>query len=175
LYILFLNNRSLLSPTFNHTQGQWPFYISLDSGNGMLLGWLAITNEPDQDIAGVLNWFKPGGFTNEIQAVGSKYSFDKGERVLNLTNGYVLMDGGGLAQNISNQFTLEPNNNVKGSNKLTLTITPSSGLFQGAATNALGKTISLSGAVLQKRNSGFGQFLNHGQIGNVTLAPVNSP
>jgi hypothetical protein len=146
----------------------------------MLLGWLAFTNEPDQDIDGLLNWFKPSqpasalykaGFTNEIEAVGSADSFSSGERVLNLTNGFVLIEGGGLTQSISNQFTLMPNNSVTGSDKLRLTITTSTGLFQGTATNAEGKTISVSGAVLQKQTNGFGQFLNGDQSGSVYLAP----
>ena len=53
-------------------QGQWPVYVSLYSGAGMLLGWLEFTNEHPQDIGGMLDWVKPGSFTNEIQVAGSK-------------------------------------------------------------------------------------------------------
>jgi len=176
-----LGDGTKVTPTaIESEQGQWPLYVSLDSGNGMLLGWLTFTNEPDRDIDGLLNWFKPAqpasalykaGFTNEIEAVGSAYSFSSGDRVLNLTNGYVLIEDGGLTQNISNQFTLSPNNIVAGSNKLRLTITTSTGLFQGTVTNAEGQTISISGAVLQEQTNGFGQFLNGAQSGSVYLAP----
>jgi hypothetical protein len=68
-------------------QGQWPLYISLDSGGGMLLGWLTFTNEPDRDIDGLLSWFKPSqkaktlyqaGFTNLTQeAAGSAYALPR--------------------------------------------------------------------------------------------------
>jgi len=161
-------------------QGQWPLYIALDSGNGMLLGWLTFTNESDRDIDGLLTWIKPlqpvttlypAGFTNILEAAGSAYSLAKGAPVLNLTNGYVLLDDGGLTQSISNQFTLEANNVVKGSNKLSLTITTTTGLFKGTTTNSAGATISFTGAVLQKQTNGFGQFLNADQTGTVYVAP----
>jgi hypothetical protein len=165
-------------------QGQWPLYISLDSGNGMLLGWLTFTNESDRDIDGLLSWFKPAqltalfykeGFTNILEVAGSTFSLTKDARVLNLTNGYVLLEDGGLSQSISNQFTLGANNIVAGSNKLNLMITTTSGLFKGAVptTNALGKpaSITITGAVLQKQTNGFGQFLNADQTGNVSLSP----
>ncbi len=97
--------------------------------------------------------------------------FGSSERVLNLTDGYVLIEGGGLTEAISNQFSLAPNNTVTGSNKLRLTFTTSTGLFQGTATNAQGKTISISGALLQNQTNGFGQFLNGDQSGSVYLAP----
>jgi uncharacterized repeat protein (TIGR02543 family) len=161
-------------------QGQWPLYISLDSGHGMLFGWLAFTNEEDRDIDGILSWFKPAqstatlykaGFTNALEAAGSAYVLPKAARVLDLTNGYVLLEDGGLTQNISNQFVLGANNIAAGSNKLRLTLTTSTGLFQGTTTNAAGKTVSFNGAVLQKQTNGFGQFLNTNQSGGVFLAP----
>jgi hypothetical protein len=75
-----LGDGTPVTPTaYESEQRQWPVYVSLDSGNGMLLGWLAFTNEPDADIDGLLYWFKPAqpssalykaGFTNEIQAIG---------------------------------------------------------------------------------------------------------
>jgi uncharacterized repeat protein (TIGR02543 family) len=161
-------------------QGQWPLYISLDSGNGMLLGWLTFTNETDRDIDGELTWIKPStpattlfpaGFTNVLEAAGSAYSLPKGALVLDLTNGYVLLEGGGLLQSISNQFALGANNVVTGSNKLSLTITTTTGLFKGTTTNSGGATVTFNGAVFQKQTNGFGQFLGAGQTGSVYVAP----
>jgi uncharacterized repeat protein (TIGR02543 family) len=171
---------SVTPSAIESAHGQWPFYVSLDSGNGMLLGWLAFTNEPDRDIDGLLHWFKPSqptaktykaGFTNVFEAAGSAYSFTKGGRILNLTNGFVLLQDGGLTPSISNQFTLSSNNIVTGSNQLRMTMTTTTGLFQGTTTNAAGKSISFSGAVFQKLTNGFGQFLNTNQTGSVSLAP----
>jgi hypothetical protein len=161
-------------------QRQWPLYISLDSGNGLLMGWLTFTNEPDRDLDGLLHWLKPShpgtpfypaGFTNQIQAAGSAYLFATGARVLDLTNGFVLLENGGLPQPISNFFVLGANNKATGSNKLSLTFTTATGLFQGSATNADGKSLSFSGAVLQKQTNGFGLFLDAPQTGGVSLAP----
>ncbi len=161
-------------------QGQWPLYIPLDSGNGLLLGWLTFANEPESDLSGTLQWFKPAmprtplypaGFTNQLEAAGSAYSLGAGARVLNLTNGYVLLENGNLPQSISNQFVLGANNKVTGGDKLILTFTTANGLFQGSVTNAAGKPIPISGAVLQKQNAGFGLFLNGGQSGGAHLAP----
>jgi hypothetical protein len=161
-------------------QGEWPLYISLDSGNGMLLGWMTFTNETGSDVNGQLRWFKPAqsgaatypaGFTNIVQAIGSAYSLAKGARVLNLTNGDVVLQDGGLAESIGDQFTLGANNVVTGSNKLSVTITTTTGLFKGSATNSLGATVSFTGAVFQNQTNGFGQFLNGNQTGGVYLAP----
>jgi len=91
--------------------------------------------------------------------------------VLDLTNGFVLLENGGLPQPISNFFVLGANNKATGSNKLSLTFTTATGLFQGSATNADGKSLSFSGAVLQKQTNGFGLFLDAPQTGGVSLAP----
>lgn len=162
-------------------QGTWPLYIPTDAtGQGLVIGWLTFTNEPDRDIDGVVNWFKPAlassslyslGFTNQIEVAGSVYALPAGAPVLKLTNGYVLLQDGGLSQSISNQFVLGVNNKVTGGDKLTLTFTPATGLFQGSTTNASGKTVTFSGAVLQKQTNGFGQFLNAPQSGTVSLIP----
>jgi uncharacterized repeat protein (TIGR02543 family) len=159
-------------------QRQWPFYIAFDSGNGVLLGWLVFTNEPSQDIDGVLTWINPAqpsaklypaGFTNQMEVAGSAYAFSPGAIAIDLTNGYMLLENGGLAQTISNQFRQETNNILKGEG-LRMTITNSTGLFHGAITNA-GKTIIVNGAVLQKQTNGFGLFLNGDQSGGVYIAP----
>jgi hypothetical protein len=176
-----LGDGTKVTPTANESaQGQAPLYVSLYGGNGMLMGWLTFTNEPNRDIDGVLSWLKPAqaisvvykaGFTNFDQLiVGSAYAFNSGERVLNLTDGGVTLEGAGLTQNIINQFTLAPNNVVTGSDKLHLTFTMATGLFQGTTTNAQGKTVSFSGAVLQKQTNGFGQFVNGAQTGSVSVS-----
>jgi|GEM_PF-1730918 len=164
--------------TFLSKEGQWPFYASLYNGSGMILGWLTFTNETDRDIDGPLTWFKPkqasavrypAGFTNELEAAGSAYLFTKGAPVLNLANGAAIFEGGDLPAEITNPFSLASDNIITGSDKLSLKITTASGLFQGSTTNQNGRVISFSGAVLQKQNAGFGQFLGADQSGSVVL------
>jgi uncharacterized repeat protein (TIGR02543 family) len=160
--------------------GQWPVYLPLAGGNGMVIGWLTFANAASSDLSGPLQWFEPAGassplftqgFTNQINAVGSRYSVVKNQPILDLTAGYVLLENGGLPQSVSNRFTLAVNNKVTGTGKLTLAFAAATGLFQGSATNSSGKTILFNGALLQKQTNGFGLFLNGSQTGGVLLAP----
>jgi hypothetical protein len=64
-----VSQSAILSP-----QGQWPFFESLYSGTGVILGWLNFTNSP-ADLSGALRWMKTptpnaNGFfaTNEVQS-----------------------------------------------------------------------------------------------------------
>ena len=168
--------------TFISKQHQWPFYLPLYSGKGAMFGWLTFTNEADSDLGGAVDWNKlpqpgsklyPSGFsfTNDLEVLGSLYQFTSGAPVLNLPNGgVVLLEGGNLAQSVTNGFALDASNKVTGTNKLSLKITTASGLFQGSVLNpASGKPIAVSGAVLQKQNAGFGTFAGTNQTGSVSL------
>ena len=90
---------------------------------------------------------------------------DAGQVALNL--------GGGLL-NLTNQITLGSNNRVTNlsGNKLSLTLTLSTGVFKGSVVNpATAQTIPFSGVVLQKRNGGYGFFLSASQSGQVYFGP----
>src|SRR5207247_2830573 len=164
-------------------QGQWPFYASLYSRNGVILGWLAFTNEPASDLSGRLDWFKlpvpftslyPSGFTLQADAVGSLYSFTNGVPVLPLDQGHgqLVLENGKLTNSIINGFSLDAGNKVTSTNKMSLSITTASGLFKGTALDpATGKSLSFSGAVLQKQNRGAGYFRQTDQTGRVLLGP----
>jgi hypothetical protein len=143
------------------------------------LGWLDFTNEADRDIDGLLSWTKPvgtttslypAGFTNELEAMGSVYVFTNGLRVLDITNGLLILNNGNLSQALTNGFVLGTNNALSGINLSHLTITNTTGLFGGTLTNpTTHKAISISGAVLQKQNTGYGNFLGTNQSGSVKL------
>ena len=67
---------------------------------------------------------------------------------------------------------------ISGTNLSRLTITNTTGLFGGTLTNrATNKAISISGAVLQKLNAGYGYFLGTNQSGSVGLGdfPPSAP
>ena len=54
-----LGDGTKISPvTFLSASGQWPFYSSLYSGKGSILGWLTFSSETNTDVSGPLNWFK---------------------------------------------------------------------------------------------------------------------
>jgi hypothetical protein len=163
-------------------QGQWPFYISLYSGKGSILGWLSFTNQPESDIKGMATWtklmqpsakFYPGGFTNQIGAVGSLFQFTNGVPVLDFTAGELWLANGNLAESFTNEFTLGKNSKITDTNKMSLTISTTSGLFSGGVVNpATGKTIPVHGVVLQKQNIGAGYFLGTNQTGEVFIGSV---
>ncbi len=171
--------------TFVSGQNEWPFFVSYQAGAGVAIGWLSFTNEAGSAISGAVNWSKlglavtniyPGGFSIETEGLGSIYSFTSGQPVLDLGpgGGWLIFEDGNLSQNITNRVLLDSNNKITNlsSNKLTMTVTTSSGLFQGSVVDpASGKTLGFKGALFQKQNFGAGYFLNGRQTGRVLLLP----
>ena len=163
--------------------GTCPVYVPLYKGKGSILGWLNFTNRPSDDFTGLLNWACPSlpasklyplGFTNEVLAVGSSYlaPATKTNRVIALTNGAVVFSGGNLLQNFTNAVAMGADSRVAnlGNNRLTLSITTSSGLFKGTAVDPVsGKSKTFRGALVQKRNEGSGYFRGTNQTGRVYL------
>ena len=163
------------------SDGACPVFASLYKGKGSLLGWLNFTNRNRDDFSGLLNWACPSqptsklyplGFTNEVLAVGSSYfaPASKTNRVIALTNGVVVFRGGNLLQNFTNIVAMGADSRVAnlGNNRLTLSITASSGLFKGTVVDpAGGKTKTYRGVLLQKRNEGSGYFRGTNQTGRV--------
>jgi hypothetical protein len=84
----------------------------------------------------------------------------------------VVLAGGDLSQALTNPVVLNANNRVTSSNKTSLAITLSTGLFRGNAPSlAVGKTIPFRGVLLQKQNRGAGFFLGTNQSGKVYFGP----
>jgi glucuronoarabinoxylan endo-1,4-beta-xylanase len=158
-------------------QGNWPFYVSLYSGGGEIIGWLAFSNAPTTDLSGPVTWIKPSqrtsklypeGFVSQTQVVGSQYGFTNKHPILNFTNGEVLLAGGDLADEITNAAVVTANGKITGTNRLSLTVNTASGLFLGTLENpATKKTITVSGAVLEKQSIGAGHFAGTNQSGEI--------
>ena len=163
--------------------GHWPLYASLYGGKGTLLGWVTLADQTTTDFDGLMSWIKPalptskyyaGGFTNEPSLAGARYTPSTGvtNRILSLTNGLVLLDGGDLSQSFTNAVVLGPGNKLTNAspNSLALTFNPASGLFRGSFLPA-GNTrpFAFKGAVLQKANEGSGYFLGTNQSGRVLI------
>jgi hypothetical protein len=89
---------------------------------------------------------------------------------LNFADGEVLLTGGGLAGGITNAVTVTAGGKITGTNNLSLTVHTTSGLFSGTIVNpATKKTITISGAVLEKQNVAVGYFLETNQGGAVFI------
>lgn len=164
--------------------GQWPLYVSLYSGKGSLLSWIAFTNRLTDDFHGWLNWSKPAlptskyyplGFTtNENEVVGSRYAAPGGtNKVLSLTGATLALSGGNLVEDATIAVGMGPGSKVTNTPppKLSVTFTASSGLFKGSytPTNAGAKAVSFAGAVLQKGTNAAGFYLGTNQSGRVFL------
>jgi len=162
-------------------QGIWPMYSSVYTGAGVVMSWMQFGSQAESDLAGQLVWMKPaggryypGGFTNEVSAIGSAYQAPAaGKRALNLSggNGSVVLSGGGLNGTITKGVTLGLNNKGSGTG-VTLSITAATGLFKGSAVDAqTGKPLTFQGVLFKKGNIGVGYFLGQDQSGEVYLGP----
>jgi hypothetical protein len=90
--------------------------------------------------------------------------------VLDLTNALLVLSGGNLSQSCSNEVVLGANNRVTNvsPNKLTMTLVLGTGLFKGTFTDTnVARTVSFSGALLQKSIQGAGSFLGTNLSGQV--------
>ena len=170
--------------------GMFPLYTALYGKRGSVLSWVAFdTNQPNSDMSGLFSWIRPpavtpktytNGFELESALTGSRYVPPAGKtnRIVEISNGFLLLSGAGLLEPSTNAVILGPNNALTntGSNKLTLTLTASSGLFKGTfMQTGTTERVSFSGAVLQKTRRGSGYFLRAGRSGQVLLQPQPSP
>jgi hypothetical protein len=166
-------------------QGIWPLYVSLYGGKGCVVGWLQFNNA---GLSGQVAWIKqsgvPGsyyasGFTNSIDASGVPYHRPAiGNRALNWANGsgQLILGGAGLSLPFTNYCTLDVNNRVtagSSASKLSLSISTSSGYFQGSVLDpASGKTLKFQGALFQNWNVGLGYFVGPNKTGEIFLGPA---
>jgi hypothetical protein len=163
-------------------EAQWPLYSALYNGQGSVLGWITFADAGG--LIGEVSWTKPltigtrypSGFAWITEANGARYSAPgKGTNVLGATSSSLALclGGGGLASNITNTFTLNARNEVKNPslpNRLSLSFSPSSGLFHGSQIIPGTRTaVSFKGVVVQGRANGAGYFLGTDQSGSVWL------
>jgi hypothetical protein len=173
--------------TFVTASGLWPLYASMYSSRGSILGWLSFTGSGFNTISGQATWFKwpnpglkrlyPGGYTFQTETLGSVYAFTNGTRVLDFSQGQVVIDSGGLPHNLNltNQVLLSAANSVTDltlTNHLSLSINPASGLFQGSFYNYSNRlTVPFYGALLPGQTNGTGYFVATNQSGRVYFGP----
>jgi hypothetical protein len=158
----------------------WPLFGSLYSGKGLVIGWVQLTTN---NVSGVEIWLRPStaatksfsdAFTNAAEVFGADYQFRSHTKVLDLTMGEATLSGGILGGNsFQSAFTLDSSNRAKSqTNKLTLSIKTSTGLFSGAVVTPQAGKISFQGALFPDATNGFGFFLNSKHSGAVQIAPA---
>lgn len=156
---------------------------------GSLLGWVTFTtNTPatKTNLApqGTLSWIKTGwtntlypeGFTNSVSILGSRHIPPaSGKRVLNLTNGVVVMSEGDLSGPFTNALILNTNNSVTlippVTNTLIVRVIAKTGAWQGtfAHPNIPFPATRYFGVLLQDYNFGRGWFVGGLEGGAATL------
>jgi hypothetical protein len=160
--------------------GNWPFYASLYRGRGQIIGWLNFSASGQPELSGQTTWTKGAGsggayadgFDVAVSVTGSSYQPpSRGIPMLGFSQGYASFTGGNPSQDFVNAVALGANNKITNlsSNKLTLTLTPTSGLFRGTVKPAGGRAFPFNGVVLQSEDAGSGYYLLGSQSGRVDL------
>jgi glucose/arabinose dehydrogenase len=163
--------------------GAWPFYASLYGGRGSALGWILITNSDQPDLGGLVSWSRPpgprpkvhtNGFAFDSMVIGSSYHTPGTNTIFGSTNAVVVFNEGNTGAAFTNDVALLPRARVadRGTNKLTLTLSQSTGRFSGRVTPPGARTsAAFKGALLQKQGYGGGFFLGTNQSGRVHFGP----
>jgi hypothetical protein len=161
--------------------GLWPLFFRLPNGNGQVLSWQTFANIGN--VSGLFSWIKqpnpnakryPLGFNFPNNSLGSSYNPSLAP-VTGFTQNGLVLQGANLYAPIISTVTLNAANMVTktaGGNRLSLTLTPSRGLFRGSVFDVnSGKTVNFSGAILQNLGFGSGFFLNTNLCGQVYFGP----
>jgi len=163
--------------------GHWPLYVPLYSGKGSVLSWVVFAESYEASFTGTFNWTKPtntagkiypDGFAIQHELTGSSYSAptNTADGVLDFSLGKVRFTAGNLAEDFANDVSLVQNKVTNlGTNKLSLSVNLSSGLFTGSVTTPDGsQNFPFKGAIHQKQNQGWGFFLGTNQSGLVRFS-----
>jgi hypothetical protein len=163
------------------TDGQtWTVFKPLYTGKhpGGVAGTMTFENLGNSDCDGTLEWIKPaqttgyypGGFSTSAELMAAKYVAPP----LPLTSGTITVGGGNLAASaISDSLTISSKDKVtvSGTNDVTMTLTPGTGVFSGKFLYPGGdKKTPFSGVIYQKPTpTGFGMFLGADESGGVEI------
>jgi len=144
----------------------WPLFVPLYSGRGLLMSWIAFTNAPGGDFGGNLNWIKPpgtksllyqNGLAIQCQVLGSYYLLGTNP-VPTVTNTDLLL-AGALTGSSTNQI-------------VSLRFSKANGTFTGQLRDTIGgKPADFEGVFLQKFNAGYGFVLGTNLSSPIMLYP----
>ena len=165
-------------------EGNWPLFVPLYRGQGLISGWLEFTSmdSPTGAITGNLNWFKPevagakyyaAGFRIRSEAIGASYLRPVGGApIIEVgTDAPITFTGGDLAEDIMGSITLDQNLvMISATNAMSLFFSVTNGVFHGNVTDPnSSQKFPFRGVVLQNENSAAGYFLGPTQSGEVRL------
>ena len=154
---------------------EWPLFASVQSGQGILIGWINFADEPSSDFsAPSIHWVKapntknklyPKGFATETTIVGSRYTTPTTTmNLLGWSNGVIVVNGVGLNGALAANFQIQTNYHGVFSPTNTNTFTLNFNVAQGLHTGSFrlpGSKVNtpFQGAVLQKSAWGSGFYV----------------
>ncbi|MFO1487709.1 MAG: hypothetical protein U1F65_04455 [Verrucomicrobiota bacterium] len=169
---------------FLSRDGLWPFYSPLYSGKGVMTSWQLFRNLSTTDFDGWLVWIKPtnsasryypNGFEYQRNCFGERYVAPTGTNVVfSAPSLRVPFAFGDLPADFANLIRIEKGNKVVNlsSNKLTMTFSASTGVYQGTVADPVShKTWPFSGVVLQRDNVGYGFLSGTNESSQMGLFP----
>ena len=160
--------------------GLWPLYVSGYGGKGSALGWVPLNNATNA-IAPVV-WTKdpvagplyPDGFKISTRLFCSPYHPPTpGNRVMQVSEGYAVLEGGALTALFVNELSLSSQNKVTnlGDYKLSVKFVPKTGLFTGTVNEpGTGTKLKFSGIVFQTDDLAVGTFIARSRSGSIVIA-----
>jgi hypothetical protein len=164
---------------------EFPFFVRLYGGGGMVLSWLHLTDEVIGDdpidwikASGARGKFYPEGFTNVSLLSGDRYDAPLPKTpAVNWTNAVMILSGGNLFAPSTNEAVLTNNTfTFAETNKVSLAIIPATGLLKGKFLHpATQRMTVIQGAILQKRNIGGGFFSGTNETGAMSLEEISAP
>ncbi len=164
--------------------GRWPLYVPLYGKLGSISGWVTNNFSGGGALEGEAEWFRVGtygklyrdGFTNAaLPILGSAFAPGTAKiPVLEPTNLFLTLSGGGLEAPLTNNLTLYDTGKFKTNGgdapKLSLSVTPGTGVISGSFLDPRTRqTSAIKGVVLQQQGDARGFFLGTNATGNFLL------
>ncbi len=159
--------------------GWWPCYVGAYAGKGAIFGWIPLSNRTNTSARvcwhkgpGVSGQRYPNGFLlTPLMFVSPYVPPAAGQRVINVGQGYITLEGGRLTGPIVNELSLNPANKFTnlGRNQLSVSVNLRTGLLSGALT-ANGVRLQFGGVISQAVDMGVGHFLGASDSGAMVIA-----
>jgi cyclophilin family peptidyl-prolyl cis-trans isomerase len=164
-------------------QDRWPLFSPLYENTGSILGWSRFNTNESGSFSGNLYWFKPAnladayyptGFTSSVVLRGAPFTIaPAGQRVMDWTNGTVIIQGGNLQRPLTFRVTLNDDDTfttLTGPTSLTLSIDRATGEVVGSFFHPVTQTETpLVGIIVRGLDEGGGLFYGPDQTGSFSI------
>lgn len=164
-------------------QDRWPIFSQLYEDTGSILGWSRFNTNESGSFSGNLYWFKPSnlsdayyptGFTSSVVLRGAPFTIaPHGQRVMNWTNGTVIIQGGNLQRSLTFRVTLNEDDSFTvetGPTPLTLSVDRTTGEVVGSFFHPVTQVeVPLVGIIVRGLDEGGGLFYGPDQTGSFSI------